>query len=304
MRISTSSLFDRSAASMASLSDRADRLNTQISTGVRITKPSDDAAAWRQVASIRRASADQVADTANVKLAQGLLASSDGALEGIETQLQRAHEIAVLTANGTLSDAQKASYAIELDGIAEDMLKLANTQDARGQPLFGGATGDVAYTKASDGTISYAGTGEPAAIPISDGASVQATTSGPRIFEGIATPSGTSDIFAIVQGLAAAIRTGGTTSSTASSEAITSLKTSVESVTSARASVGARAARLDIESARLADVAIDREDLRSSIEDTDVPTTYLELQKTMTVLSATQASFSKLTSLSLFDYLR
>jgi flagellar hook-associated protein 3 FlgL len=30
----------------------------------------------------------------------------------------------------------------------------------------------------------------------------------------------------------------------------------------------------------------------------------VELQKTMTILSATQASFTKLSALSLFDYLR
>ena len=50
--------------------------------------------------------------------------------------------------------------------------------------------------------------------------------------------------------------------------------------------------------------ADDREAKRSGLEDTDITTTVVELQKTMTILSATQASFTKLSALSLFDYLR
>jgi flagellar hook-associated protein 3 FlgL len=41
-----------------------------------------------------------------------------------------------------------------------------------------------------------------------------------------------------------------------------------------------------------------------ALEDTDVTTAVTQLQKTLTILQATQASFTKLTSLSLFDYLR
>ena len=40
------------------------------------------------------------------------------------------------------------------------------------------------------------------------------------------------------------------------------------------------------------------------MEDTDITSAVTELQKTLTILQATQASFTKLTGLSLFDYLR
>ena len=69
-------------------------------------------------------------------------------------------------------------------------------------------------------------------------------------------------------------------------------------------SLGARAARVELEQAALKQAGIDREGLRSGLEDTDVTQAITELQKTMTVLSATQASFTKLQGLSLFDYLR
>ena len=50
--------------------------------------------------------------------------------------------------------------------------------------------------------------------------------------------------------------------------------------------------------------AIANEESRSAIEDTDIPSAVAELQKTLTVLQATQASFTKLSGMSLFDYLR
>mgnify|MGYP002718311967 CR=1 FL=1 len=74
--------------------------------------------------------------------------------------------------------------------------------------------------------------------------------------------------------------------------------------TQAQASVGARAVRVDLQAAYFTQVSTDREAARSEMEDVDVTTAITELQKTMTILSATQASFSKLSSLSLFDYIR
>ena len=72
----------------------------------------------------------------------------------------------------------------------------------------------------------------------------------------------------------------------------------------ARGAVGARAASVELQQGLSKSAQTDRAELRSSIEDTDVSTAIVDLQKMMTALSATQASFSKLSSLSLFDYLR
>lgn len=304
MRIATQSIYDRGTAQMERLSNKADQIQSQISTGIRFTRASQDVSCWRQLSTISRASADQGADVANVKLAQGLLASTDTALEGIETQLQRARELAVQASGGTLNDEQKANIATALEAMVEDIYTLANQRDVRGQPLFGGATGDVAYTRAADGTISFAGTGSPNAIPIGDGTSVEPTVSGEAALGSIDTPGGPKDVFAILQGLAAAIRTGGTTSQAASSEALTTLQSAIGQVAATRASVGARGARLDLEAERLSNIGVEREEARAALEDVDVAASITELQKTLTILQATQSSFTKLTSLSLFDYLR
>ena len=294
MRIATSQMFAKPTALMATLTERADAIQTQIATGKKFTVPSSDAAAYLRLDGLKRADADGLSNAANVKLAQGLLGQSDTVLASIESQLQRVQELTIQASNGTLTDDNRAAIASTISAITDDVYALANTTDVRGQPLFGSSSGDAAYARADDGTISFVGTGEPSEIPINEHSKVQATITGERAF---------GDMFATLKSITDALNTGGDIRA-AAGEALNGIKNNLSDVAAARASVGARGARLDLEAERLSDAAIAREESRTAIEDTDIPSAVAELQKTLTVLQATQASFTKLSGMSLFDYLR
>ncbi len=299
MRISTSQMYSRPVSLMTQLTAEADKTQTQIATTKLGITAASDAAAYVKLQQIQRASTGDATYKANINVAQGVLSQTDTALEGVDTQLQRALELATRAANDTLSDSDRAAIGEELSAIRDTLYGLANTKDdIRGQPLFGGATGDTAYVKNADGSISFAGTGEPSAIPVADGESVQPTISGQRVFS---TADG--DMFKTIGDLADALKSG-TNVKAAAGTALTGINASIDQVSLARASVGARGARLDLQADRLTDVAETREATRSGIEDTDIPTAVANLQKTLTVLQATQASFTKLNSVSLFDYLK
>lgn len=303
MQISTRQLYDRSTSLMSTLTARADTLQNQISTGSKLAKPSDDVVAYQKLAQIKVSSANDTAYAANIRIAQSVLAQSDSTLGSMESQLQRAAELAVQANNDTLSPANRKVIGEQLQAIVQDLVGLANTKDARGQPLFGGASGDSAVAQAADGSVSFtSGTTDASPIPVGDGVTVHATDNAQRVFGGISTPSGTSDMFAVITKLATAL-IGNDSPIAAATEGGASLKAVLTQIGSARGSVGARAARLDLETDRLTDVATTREVDRSGLEDTDITAAITELQKTMTVLQATQASFSKLSSLSLFSYL-
>jgi flagellar hook-associated protein 3 FlgL len=297
MRVATSQLYNRPTSLMTRLTAEADRTQIQIATGKKLLAPSDDPGAYLRLQGISRQSADDGAYAANIGMAQGLLAQTDTTLESVEAQITRALELATQASNGTLSDTNRAAIGKELESIRDTLFALANTKDVRGQPLFGGATGDVAYVRNPDGSIGFAGTGEPSAIPIGEGVGIQGTVTGARAFA-----AGGSDMFAVLGDFAAALAAGGDVKA-AGNAALTGIKGSLESVTLARASAGARSARLELDTDRLTAAGEAREDVRSALEDTDVTTAVTELQKTLTILQATQASFSKLSSLSLFDYL-
>lgn len=298
MRIATSTLYDRSTTQMAALTAKSDTLSTQISTGSKIQVASDDPLGYSQLASLKQQNADGTAWSSNISLAQTLVTQSDTTLSQIQAQMQRAQELAVQANTGTLNDTDKAAITTELKSILTDVASLANTKDVRGQPLFGGATGDSAVTTNADGTVSITATGTPASIPIGDDATIQPTDSAAKVFGGVAGTNGTTDVFSTLTNLINAIQSGGDIG-TASAD----LTTAANQVTNARTSLGARGNRLDLEATQNKAAADDREVRRGQVEDTDVTSAVTELQKTMTILSATQASFTKLSSLSLFTYL-
>lgn len=302
MRVTTSQSFDRPSLLMTSLSSQADKLQTQVATGKKILAPSDSASGWQQLSGLKRAAADDDAYGANIKSAQALLAATDTALDQVETQLQRARALAVQANSDTVNAEGRAAIKVEIEAILEDLIGVANSTDTRGQPLFGGTSGDAAYTVQEDGSVAWTGGGDVAAIPIGDGEAIAATTSGARAFGGITGSSGTTDMFQILSAFAAALEPDGAEGGVGT--AMSDLDAALDHLGATRASVGARAFRLDLEAERLDEVEITREAARTGIEDADTAESIAQLQKTLTILQATQASFSKLTSLSLFDYLR
>lgn len=290
---STTLFYDRSSAAMTSLTDGANTLYEQISTGKRILSPSDDSAAWQKLQGLAQAKADASVDTANVKLAQSVLAQADSTLTSIGDQLKSAMDLAVQAGNGTLSAEGKAAIATQLQGVLDSVVALANGKDARGTALFGGQN-DTAAVTLTNGKLAFA-TGTAGAIPIGDGQTVQTNVNAKTFLK-----VGDDDLASVLTSMITALNAGAALPA-GSAEKLTGI---ADQTTAVQASLGARAARVDLVAAQQTTQATDREAARSSLEDVDVTQAITDLQKTMTVLQATQASFSKLQSLSLFDYLR
>lgn len=295
MPVSTSLFYGRSTASMQKLQAQFDRLNEQVSTGKKLLAPSDDSVGYQRLQGINRANADGVQDAANVALAQATLQQAGSSLSQMTERLQRASELVLQGKNGTSSDTAKAAIATELEGILEAIVALANGKDARGMPLFGGKDTGTAVTSGTSGALRFA-EGKAAAMPIGDGQHVEVTVNAQE-FLGVKDGG---DLGSAITAMVAALRAG----ETIPEDAAATLATVADQVTATQASLGAREARVDLHAAQLKTAADDREVMRAGIEDADPTETIVQLQKTMTILQATQASFSKLSSLSLFNYLK
>lgn len=298
MKVSTSQFYDRATTAMGRLSSQSDKLLTQISTTKRLAAPSDDSAAYSQLRGLARDTANAKVDGTNLDVAASVLAQADTTLSGIAGQIQAASEAAIRARSGTNDATSLSAIAAQIDAIRDQLVSLGNTTDSRGQPLFGGADGGAAVTKNADGTYTFAST-TPSAIPTGNGQSVQPSENATRIFK-----RGAGDLLTTLDTLSAALRAGGAGMDAAAATAVTELQAAGTQALTVQASLGARATRVELEQNALTQSGVDREAARSALEDTDVAAAITELQKTMTVLSATQASFTKLQGLSLFDYLR
>ncbi|PZO92029.1 MAG: flagellar hook-associated protein 3 [Sphingomonas sanxanigenens] len=308
MKIGTNYSYDLGVKQLTGLASQATSLQNQISANKRITTSSVDPVAAARIATINRRQAENTQNASNITLAQTLVSQSDSALESIQTQLQRAKELALNAANGTLNDDDRKGIAQELKSITDDLFALVNQRDARDTPLFGGSASGDAFVRDATGAISYAGSGDAPPIPIGASGNINATDSGEKLFMSIDVNGVTTDMFTILGNLTSALETGANGDPNALKDAMNAgldgIDASLAQVTASRSSFGARGARLDLEAERLDTAKTDSEEQKTALDGFDLQASIANLQQTMLVLQASQASFSQLSKLSLFDYLR
>ena len=296
MQISTSTLYDSATKRMAALQGKANELMVQNATGKRLIKPSDDAGASAQIAQLNREDANAGVYKTNLTLAKSVLQQVDTTLGSIGDQLKSAVEIATKAANGTLSDYDRSVLGDQLSAIRDQLVQLGNTRDIRNQPLFGTVSGTDAV-QSTNGAVTYADP-KVSEVPIDRDQTIEVTVGAKQVFQ-----AGDTDTFVVLNNLISGLKTPGTPTSSLSA-AIDKLNAANNNVATVQASIGARETRVTLQENLIQTAGTDRATLRSSVEDVDIASNIAQLQQTMTVLQATQASFTKLAGLSLFDYLK
>ncbi len=300
--ISTGGFFDRAQATFSDLRARAEQIQAQVSTGNRLTRSSDDPVAAARLRTLMRAEAAQSVDVATAEQVRNDLSQCDSTLSSMADLVARAHELAVQAANGTLPDSQRQSIGFELAQIHESLFSLANARDSNGHALFGGTATGNAYAKDPSGNALYIGTGAAPALDIGDGTSVARGLTGPETLT-VTTGSVGTSILSIVKQLADALQTGSDPQGAAKG-ALDLLDAGTNSIARAQTVVGTRLVWLDQTIDRQQQMTEQREAEKGSVAGADLATSVAQLQQTMLVLQASQASFARLSALSLFDVLR
>ncbi|WP_419813799.1 hypothetical protein [Glacieibacterium sp.] len=303
MQVNTRAGHEAQVERMAGLQQQIDTLQGQISTGSRIDAPSDDPVGNSIALRLRRAQDSGRALGLALDGASSRLGSTDIALGSIAEILQRAREIGLTAANSTINAADRATLGRETVQLGEQLLALANRRDAGGVPLFGGALGQgdafvrSAPTASGPGKVAWAGVGGAAVLAVG-GSTVVAGFDGPSAFTG---PD--ADAFALLDDLGTALAAPDATRAGALALSLTGLEAAVGRVADARAVVGTRQVRLDAESVQLKDDWLALEKDVARVAGLDLPSAISRVQRLMVVLQATQASFVKVNSLSLWDRL-
>lgn len=300
---STSAYFERARRDMTSLRAEAEQVQAQLGSGQKLSRSSDNPVAASRLRSLQRLQQFSEIDTVNANRANADLSLADGALSNIASTIIRAKELALQAANGTLTTGQRASIGQELEAIGSNLLALANTRDSNGHALFGGESAGDAYALDASGNANYIGTASSGELPLGEGLSVTRSLTGPE-FLNFSASTGPTDLLAVVGALAAALQGGSTDPAGAANDAIAKLTAGLDSVTTAQTVVGSRLAWIELTTERRTDLSELRTNEEADIGATDIASSVTQLQQTMLVLEASQASFSKLANLSLFDQLR
>lgn len=302
INLSTGAFFERATRQIGSLRERANELQDQIGSGERLSRSSDDPVAAARLRSLARRERLSEVDERNAERAMGDLQLTDKALGSLVDIVIRARELAMQAANETLGEDQRQLLRAEIDGLRESVLLVANSRNGAGQALFGGQTAGLAYEDTGAG-ITYIGTETAESVGIGDGQSVTRALTGPEVltfdFDGAPT-----DLLAVLATLSAALQDPLVDASDAGRLAMSQLDAGLDRITTAQTIVGARMGWIEIiDQRRLAASELIAEE-RSEIGGADLATTMTRLQEVLTVLEASQASFVRLASLSLFNSLR
>ena len=187
MRISTIQAFNSGVRGIQDNYSSVTRTQEQISSGKRMLTPADD-----PVASVRLLQLEQEASKLgqyreNITAATNSLTQQEAVLNSVNNVLQRVREITLEAGNGALDAGARQALAQELVEREDELYGLMNSQNARGEYLFGGFRSDTQpFVRQPDGSYSYQGDEGQRSIQIGSSKMVAMNDNGKELFVDVA----------------------------------------------------------------------------------------------------------------------
>jgi flagellar hook-associated protein 3 FlgL len=300
-RVTTSQIWASSNANIQASKARVSQLTAQSSSGLLVSKPSDDPAAAAAIMKVLNQQSATTQYATNIGDGTTWLSTADSAMTSSENLVRQAKDLAIQAGNsGTASAASRNAIATQLEGIRADLLSQANTQ-INGRSIFAGTSDASSVFDPSttppylySGPTTTTGTGATAVTTafssvqrrIGSGSNDLVTVSA----DGLAAfGSGSTSVFAQIDTVIAALRDPGYDSDTVNTltgrtpkDSVTSgidqLGTALTNLSAQHAVVGANYARITSAKAQNATTATALETQRSGLQDADTTKTLLDLK--------------------------
>lgn len=158
MRVSTASFYRLGLGAMSGQQSSLLDVQQRIGTGRAYLRPSDNPVAATQALTISQSKSLNQQFGASREQANIRLGMEENAMRSITTTIQNIQTLLVNAGNGTLSDADRATLATDLQANYDQLVGLANSDDGNGQFLFAGLrSGTAPFIKSATGDIAYNG---------------------------------------------------------------------------------------------------------------------------------------------------
>ncbi len=299
MRISTLAYNNDTKNSLARAQQDLRRLSRQLSSGKRLTRPSDDPIAVGSIINARSDLANVLNQQQVLQRAQALTGPADAALDNMASALRQVRDIALGATQPGLTDAARRSQAQIVRSHRDRIMDEANIS-VQNVYLFAGKLSQTKPFADGAGGISYTGDSEGVQVWVAPGRPLEITVPGDRLFNYENTagvrpiPEVDSDLFTLLDDLANAIEAG---DDARVPELAADLDALYGHVAEQRGVLGAKVQRIDdaTESALNAEVAA--REILSDTEDIDIATALMDLQHQQLCYQAALAATAKLSQL-------
>lgn len=287
---------------------RLDKWNQQLSTGRRISLPSDDPADTETAMRLRTLLREGEQYVRNVDDALAWLEATDAALNHATQVLQRARELIIYGGNGTLTDEARQALATEMNQLIHDLFAVANTKHGQ-RYLFAGENTlirpfEVILRDQTDPSspvvgFQYHGTRyEPAdgfdglELEIEAGNTLRYNIFGNDVFE---------PIFDVLIAVREHLENGNLNDLTG--DDLRNFDEAMDNLLRWRAEVGARVNRLELVRERLSQNQVNLEKLSAEVEGIDIAEVIMRLKMEENVYRAALGAGARIIQPTLLDFL-
>ena len=277
------------------------RTQQQLSTGLRILKPSDDPAGAVRILDLNQSIEETKQFQANSETAESRLTLEEITLANATNVLQRVRELSVQAVNGTLTAAARVGIEEESRQLLGQLLGLSNTTNANGEFLFSGFNSQtqsfVGTTTTAPGGFTYNGDTNQRNLKIGPTRLIADGDHGVTVFGDPATGNSVFDVIArFADNISIAVNTP-------TQNDITAIDQALDRVLTARSNVGGRLNALDQQQELNQDFILDVQTTLSNVRDLDFAEAVSRLNIQTAGLQAAQQSYIRVQGLSLFNFL-
>lgn len=306
MRITNNMLSSQLLLNLNRNAQQMNNTQTQLATGRKINKPSDDPVGITYSLRYRAELSSNEQYQKNVDSAISWLEFNDTVMNQAGNVVQRLRELTVQGSTGTNPQSALDSINEEVKELREQLVDISNSK-LNGKYVFNGETYDVKpydFPSNPDGSLDLTN----AASVVTDqgkinfivGESVQLpiNVSGNEVF---GTGTETDNLFATVNNIIKALTEGDTVEL---SKQLDNIDTRMNKMLAIRSEIGAKTNRIDLMKGRLDDLNINLTDLQAKVEDADYAELAMKSKIQENIYNASLSAGAKIISPSLVDFLR
>ena len=306
MRISTNEFYQRAIDQLTNKQSSVADLQARLASGKKVLNASDAPDRAALILRLKSAMTQQTNFERNLNAIEDRMTAEESVISSASNLMQRVRELAVQGASDTLGADGRAIIAQEVGNLRDELFNLANQKDASGNYVFAGSkTSTQPFVDGGTGQIIYAGDSDRITVNVSEFRQLTINKPGDEVFTAVIRDENgvetRQSFFAVLDDFEAALRNNDSIAISASFNEVDQIN---KGLGLALADTGSRMAAVESQRGILEETKLRYQTLLSNEEDLDYATAVTELSREMLALEAAQASFSKVSQLSLFNYLR
>ncbi|GAW92904.1 flagellar hook-associated protein FlgL [Calderihabitans maritimus] len=292
MRVTNKMLNRTVQNNMARNLERLNEQHNRLSSGKRVSRPSDDPVAAARIMALKTALGENRQYAKNVDDALSWLQTTETALSNATAVLQRIRELVVYAGNPSHTSKELETIGREIEQLVTHLVEIANTEYA-GIYVFGGHRTQGPPYVFQGGQVLYQGDDGERLQEVAPGIDFAVNITGTQVFGG-------QQLFDRLISLQETLKQG----QQLPPDALQEIDESLDRILEQRSVIGARVNRLEAAKERYLAEEVNLRGLLSKLEDIDFARAVMEYKMQQSVYEAALATAARMMQQSLVDFLR